>query len=108
MGCSGYGASPMEADTAEPGPGISHEGKEEKSVQLVNQSDAEVSHSISGLHTKEIMGPPLVCVYWNVAGIPFEKVNKLLEDMGDRGRWGVLILLKLSATRKPTVALSWG
>ena len=104
VGSFGYEGSHTEAEAAPCGSGA-HGCKEAKIVQLADQSVAEGANVATGEHTKEVKGQPLVVVYWNVAGIPFNKVDIFWEDLGDRGRWDVLILLEFSAARKP-MALS--
>ncbi len=63
VGSCGCGGCPTEAESSRPMPELQHEGMEEKSADLADQSDAKVSQRVTGNHTKEITGPPLVCVY---------------------------------------------
>ncbi len=70
VGVVGYSGFPTEAGLSGSRLDCQQGCREEKSADVADQSDARVSQGITGNHAEEVKGSPLVCDYWNVAGIP--------------------------------------
>ncbi len=59
----------------------------------MDQPDAEASSNRINCSTTKVEGPPLVVVYWNVAGIRANAIDQGLAGLENEVEWVVLTLL---------------